>query len=58
MNSCEAPAIMGWWDDSGRKPGTGQWLSIENCIHDKAKRDITSTDCPECAHQIKKEIDN
>lgn len=35
-------------DDSGREPGTGQWMSIYKYMRDKAKVDITSTYCPEC----------
>jgi DNA-binding NtrC family response regulator len=36
-------------DDSGKKPGTGKWVSIETYIHEKADLDITSSYCPDCA---------
>jgi len=36
-------------DDSGREHGTGQWMSVEKYLYSKAKVDITSTYCPECA---------
>ena len=36
-------------DDSGRDPGTGQWMEVEEYIRDRAKVDVTSTYCPECA---------
>ena len=43
-------------DDGGKKPGTGQWMSIERYIHDKANVDVTSTYCPGCAQKVKEEI--
>lgn len=36
-------------DDSGKEPGTGEWIRIEKFIHDKANLDITSSYCPDCA---------
>ena len=38
-------------DDSGKKPGSGEWISIEEFIHEKAKLDITSSYCPDCAQK-------
>ncbi len=38
-------------DDSGREPGTGEWMRIEQFIHEQAKLDITSSYCPDCARQ-------
>jgi DNA-binding response OmpR family regulator len=38
-------------DDRYTEPGKGEWVSIEQFIHDKAKLDITSSYCPECAQQ-------
>ena len=36
-------------DDSGRQPGTGDWITIEQFIHEQASLDITSSYCPDCA---------
>ena len=38
-------------DDSGRQPGSGEWTSIEQFIHEKADLDITSSYCPDCAQK-------
>ncbi len=38
-------------DDYGKEPGTGEWVSIEQYIHEKAALDITSGYCPECAQK-------
>ena len=38
-------------DDSGRKPGTGEWIGIEQFIHEQANLDITSSYCPDCARK-------
>jgi DNA-binding NtrC family response regulator len=38
-------------DDSGRKPGTGEWISIEQFIHEQSDLDITSSYCPDCAQK-------
>jgi DNA-binding response OmpR family regulator len=43
-------------DDSGRKPGTGEWVKIETYIHEKADLDITSSYCPECAQNTMAEF--
>ena len=41
-------------DASGREPGAGNWIQMENYIRNKAGVAVTSTFCPECA---KKELD-
>jgi len=38
-------------DDSGRQPGSGEWIGIEQFIHEQAKLDITSSYCPDCARK-------
>ena len=38
-------------DDSGKKPGSGDWVGIETYINEKANLDITSSYCPECAQE-------
>ena len=38
-------------DDSGRQRGTGEWIGIEQFIHEQAKLDITSSYCPDCARK-------
>ena len=43
-------------DDHGKKPGTGDWISIEKFIHDQANLDITSSYCPECARKTMAEF--
>jgi ActR/RegA family two-component response regulator len=43
-------------DDSGREPGTGPWMSVEKFVWEKAGIAPTSTYCPQCAAEIKKEI--
>ena len=43
-------------DDSGKKPGTGEWVKIETYIHEKADLDITSSYCPECAQKTMAEF--
>jgi hypothetical protein len=43
-------------NDSGKKPGTGEWVKIETYIHEKADLDITSSYCPECARKTMAEF--
>ena len=43
-------------DDTGKAPGADQWMSMEKYIHDKAKVNITSTYCPECAKKEREEF--
>ena len=38
-------------DDRQTEPGKGQWVAVEQFIHDKANLDITSSYCPDCARQ-------
>jgi YesN/AraC family two-component response regulator len=38
-------------DEAGRQSGTGEWISIEQFIHEKANLDITSSYCPDCAQK-------
>jgi len=38
--------------DSGREHGTGQWISVEKYIHDKAKLNIKSCYCSACAEEF------
>lgn len=44
-------------DDSHVAQGRGKWFSMEDYLHKKAKVDITSTYCPECARKQKEELD-
>jgi len=39
-------------DDHGREPGTGEWMSVERYMKDKAKIEVTSTYCPVCARKV------
>jgi DNA-binding response OmpR family regulator len=43
-------------DDTGKVPGRGEWIPVEQFIHDKAQLDITSSYCPECAHRTLQEF--
>jgi DNA-binding NtrC family response regulator len=43
-------------DDSGRTPGTGEWMSVEKFIWEKLRVAPTSTYCPVCAEKVKEEI--
>ena len=36
-------------DDSGREPGTGEWMAVDRFLWQKAKLSISSTYCPVCA---------
>ena len=38
-------------DDSGRYPGSGDWVTIESYFRKKADLDVTSSYCPDCAHK-------
>jgi DNA-binding NtrC family response regulator len=44
-------------DDSGREPGTGVWMSMEEYMLNKAKVAVTSTYCPECLKRAMDDID-
>ena len=43
-------------DDSGKEPGTGDWIAVEQYINKEAKIDITSGYCPDCAEKIEYEL--
>lgn len=43
-------------DDTGKEPGAGKWMQMENYIRDKAGVGVTSTYCPECARKAKEEL--
>ena len=38
-------------DDRNTEPGKGEWVAVEQFIHDRANLDITSSYCPQCARQ-------
>lgn len=44
-------------DDSGKEPGTGEFISVEQFIVTKAGLNVTSTYCPECKQQVMDELD-
>lgn len=43
-------------DDTGKVPGQGPWVPVEQFIHERAKLDITSSYCPECAQKTLEQI--
>jgi DNA-binding response OmpR family regulator len=43
-------------DDTGKEPGRGPWVPVEQFIHERAKLDITSSYCPECAQRTLQEF--
>ena len=45
-------------DDRRTEPGKGDWVEVEQFIHDRANMDITSSYCPECAQQTMKSFAN
>jgi len=45
-------------DDRNTEAGKGQWVPVEQFIHDKAQLDITSSYCPECAQQTMQAFTN
>lgn len=44
-------------DDSGREPGTGEWMMVEKFIWKKAKLAVSSTYCPGCFEDLQREIE-
>ncbi len=44
-------------DDSGREPGTGEWMELESYIWNKGGVDVTSAYCPECYKKAEEELD-
>jgi DNA-binding response OmpR family regulator len=45
-------------DDRRTAPGKGDWVEVEQFIHDSANLDITSSYCPECAQQTMETFTN
>jgi DNA-binding NtrC family response regulator len=43
-------------DDTGKAPGHGQWIPVEQFIYEQARLDITSSYCPQCAQRALQEI--
>ena len=43
-------------DDSGREPGTGTWMALEEYVWRKAGLSPSSTYCPECAKKMESEV--
>lgn len=43
-------------DDTGKSPGQGHWVPVEQFINEHARLDITSSYCPACAQKALKEI--
>jgi DNA-binding NtrC family response regulator len=43
-------------DDTGKSPGYGEWVPVEQFIHERARLDITSSYCPECAQKALQQI--
>ena len=43
-------------DEPGRQSGTGEWIAIEQFIHEQANLDITSSYCPDCAKKTMDEF--
>lgn len=43
-------------DDTGKEPGTGKWLSMDQYIRNKTKIDISHAYCPDCAKNLWAEI--
>ncbi|MCK7511535.1 MAG: response regulator [Desulfobacterales bacterium] len=43
-------------DDTGQVPGRGEWVPVEQFIHEQAQLDITSSYCPECAQRTLQEF--
>jgi DNA-binding response OmpR family regulator len=44
-------------DEDGKAKGTGQWMSVEKYVWEKAGLKPTSTYCPDCAAKARKEMD-
>jgi len=43
-------------DDTGQLRGRGEWVPVEQFIQERARLDVTSSYCPECARQTLKEF--
>jgi hypothetical protein len=44
-------------DDSGKEPGTGDWMSMEAYLWKKAKMSSSSTYCPACWDKAMKDME-
>jgi DNA-binding response OmpR family regulator len=44
-------------DDAGKERGSGDWISIEKYVWERAGVSPTSTYCPVCVREAKKELD-
>ena len=45
-------------DDTGKEPGTGKWMPMENYLFDKAKIEVSHSYCPECAKKVQEQIED
>jgi DNA-binding NtrC family response regulator len=43
-------------DDTGKPPGTGEWISIEQYLWKNTRLDISSSYCPDCAKKAMDEL--
>jgi DNA-binding NtrC family response regulator len=43
-------------DDTGKEPGTGEWMTIEQYLWKNTKLGISSSYCPECAKKAMEDI--
>lgn len=44
-------------NDTGKEPGTGKWMSLENYLYRKAGVSASSSYCPECLKKVQEEIE-
>lgn len=45
-------------DDTGKKPGSGDWVTIERYFREKVDLDVTSSYCPDCAQKVIRDLKN
>ena len=45
-------------EDSDKEPGSGEWVSVEDFLHNRTKLEITSGYCSECAKKLEKEFES
>jgi DNA-binding NtrC family response regulator len=50
---CECKKIR---DDTGKEPGMGEWLRMEDYLRDRGKTEVTSSYCPECSRKLREEL--
>lgn len=43
-------------DDTGKEPGTGEWMTIEQYLWKNTKLGLSSSYCPECAKKAMEEL--